>query len=335
MMTQLSNAASAVELSLPMTADSIATAALFGQQHALTLRSDAAAVRELAGIVEDRHASLTRFLLVTLKSCSADTAGVTLLEHGAGGKPALRWDTIAGELAAQEGFAPPRNFSSCGMCLDRAEPLLLTEPQQVFTYLGEMSPSISELLVIPLHDGLQPLGTLWMAKHDPTRRFCADDARIAERLALHLASALKLSLLAKDHRRAMAYRDAQLQDAHHRVKNTLQIAVSTLELDAHATTSDSARVALRIGIGRLRILAKVHELLGHETGNEQVAVSHATACCCRRSIALIRRCYRPGCAETLGSPCLVACRPGNPNGVACKRVDHECVQACISRWPSG
>ncbi len=229
-------------------------------------------MRELSRITEDEPASLSRFLHVALKSCSADTAGITLLQQATSGKPSLQWHTIAGELSAQEGFSPPRHFSPCGTCLDRAQPILLRHPHATFSYLADMEPTMSELLTVPLHDGQEQLGTLWMAHHNTERGFCADQGRIAERLALHLAYALKLSMRDREHRRALAYRDAQLRDAHHRVKNTLQIATSSLQLDAHATTSVSARKALQIGIGRLQILAKVHELIGRETGSEQVAV---------------------------------------------------------------
>ena len=61
--------------------------------------------------------------------------------------------------------------------------------------------------------------------------------------------------------RALAFSNAALLEAHHRVKNTLQIAASVLSLQARATQSGQVRTALLEGFGRLHLLSKVHELL--------------------------------------------------------------------------
>jgi two-component sensor histidine kinase len=62
-------------------------------------------------------------------------------------------------------------------------------------------------------------------------------------------------------RQAMVFKDAVIQEVHHRVKNTIQIAASLLSLQARTTSSAEARVALQEGYRRLNVLAKVHELL--------------------------------------------------------------------------
>src|SRR5690606_10630168 len=62
-------------------------------------------------------------------------------------------------------------------------------------------------------------------------------------------------------RRALSHKDAAIQEAHHRAKNTLQTAIGLLSLHAQASTSAQVRCALQDSSTRLHLLAKVHELL--------------------------------------------------------------------------
>ena len=56
-------------------------------------------------------------------------------------------------------------------------------------------------------------------------------------------------------------KDVAIREVHHRVKNTIQIAASLLSLHARATPSEQVRCSLQTSYARLRLLAKVHELL--------------------------------------------------------------------------
>ena len=60
---------------------------------------------------------------------------------------------------------------------------------------------------------------------------------------------------------ALQLKEAVLQEMHHRVKNTLQIAASLLSLQFHADCPADARTALRAAFDRLHALAAVHEML--------------------------------------------------------------------------
>jgi len=61
--------------------------------------------------------------------------------------------------------------------------------------------------------------------------------------------------------RALEFKEALLQEMHHRVKNTLQIAASSLSMQSHATCCAEAQAALRQAFDRLHVLAVVHEML--------------------------------------------------------------------------
>lgn len=220
--------------------------------------------------------------------------------YAGGGQPALHWEAVSGALASHEGAETPRDSSMCGLCLDEGTTILVSRPERAFPYLSETRPAIVESLIVPLYDNARkPLGTLWVAHHDSISGFCSNDARIVEQLAAQLVLALKLLEEAKEHRevlvlleshkmaqrsgandlakergrreraeasesgirQALLFKDAVIQEVHHRVKNTIQIAGSLLSLQARTTSSAEARVALQEGYRRLHVLAKVHELL--------------------------------------------------------------------------
>lgn len=64
-----------------------------------------------------------------------------------------------------------------------------------------------------------------------------------------------------ENRQALRFKDALIEEAHHRTKNTLQIASTLLAMQARASPSAQVRDALLDSTARLHVLAKVHELL--------------------------------------------------------------------------
>jgi two-component sensor histidine kinase len=247
----------------------------------------------------DPPGAVRQLLVVACRLCGAGSAGVSLVQFGAG-QSILHWEAVSGVLAAHEGRDTPRDFSACGLCLDAGTTIVVSRPEQVFTYLREM-PEIVEKLIVPLYGTANALlGTLWLARHDGAAGFCSDDARIVEQLAVQLTLALRLleqaseqryaAALVESHQRAqrkllshdlteerrlrqraeaseedlrqaVTFRDAVIRDTNHRVKNTLQVAATLLAQHARATQSARAREALLESHERLHVLAKVHEQL--------------------------------------------------------------------------
>ena len=63
---------------------------------------------------------------------------------------------------------------------------------------------------------------------------------------------------------ALADKESSVGEAHHRVKNTIQIVSSLLSLQARTSSSMEVRLALQQSQARLQILSKAHELLYRE-----------------------------------------------------------------------
>src|SRR5262249_36972264 len=80
-----------------------------------------------------------------------------------------------------------------------------------------------------------------------------------------MAMAEEIRTREHDMRRSVTQREVLLKEVHHRVKNSLQIATSLLNLQARGLQPESARQALIEAQARIRALALVHRhLYGHE-----------------------------------------------------------------------
>lgn len=263
------------------------------------LRAEAAAICELSkALAEDPGAAVRSLLDIAQDLCSAGSAGLSLVHLNQTGEATIRWETVSGVLSSHEATATPRGSSPCGLCLDIGIAIVIPRPQRMFEQLADRPPSIAELLTIPLYDrARKPLGTFWVAHHDSQAHFDRDDVRIAEQLAAQMALALKLQEQASDHanalavfeshqlaqqnlvtydlyeerslfeqaeienRQALRFKDALIEEVHHRAKNTLQIASNLLTMQARTSASTQVRDALLDSAARLHVLAKVHELL--------------------------------------------------------------------------
>ncbi len=254
-----------------------------------------------AVLADDPRQAIRQVLEIAMRLCEAGSAGFSLLRSDQTGQEIVRWETVGGSLASHEGIDTPRDGSPCGLCLDVGQTVLIGQPQQAFGYLRNTPPAIVQDLIVPLHDRAhKAIGTLWVVHHDAASRFSLDDACMLEQIAIQLVLALKLleqstetryalalveshqlahrKLLAHDLanerrlreraeasdselRQLLAFKETAILEAHHRVKNTLQIAASLLSLHGRATASAEVRAALQESLGRLHLLAKVHEIL--------------------------------------------------------------------------
>lgn len=252
-------------------------------------------------LADDPFLALRQLLETARRFCHAGSASVSLLRHDAEGREIVCWEMISGALASYEGMEIAQDSSPCGLCLSAGTTILMSRPEQAYMGLRDTRPSIVEDLVVPLYDNARkPLGTLWIAHHDHVSHFCSDDARFVEHLAVQAVLALKLLEQARERqhatilfesyqraqhelfehdlcwerslrehaeeseretRRTLAFKETAIQEVHHRVKNTLQIAASVLSSHARATASEQVRLVLHESHRRLQLLAKAHELL--------------------------------------------------------------------------
>lgn len=80
----------------------------------------------------------------------------------------------------------------------------------------------------------------------------------------------ELKLAAKASAVRAAERGAMLQEVNHRAKNSIQVAISLLNLQRHASDDPNVRLSLASAVERLGHIARVHSMLYGHTPDQQV-----------------------------------------------------------------
>jgi len=230
------------------------------------LQAELTAYRELSEIMAtDPELAIERFLQLALELCpAAGSAGLSELDSE-GDAEIFRWTAMSGAFTPYVGGTTPRDFSPCGLCLDRHHTILLESPARLFTYFNEAEPAICEGLIVPLYDtGKQAIGTLWIVSHREDANFDPTDARVMEQLAVQLVLAIKLRRKLRLHealQEAVEDRELLVGEVRHRVKNMIQMTTSLLRMQESSTKSRQAKEALHEATDRLTVLANVYEAL--------------------------------------------------------------------------
>jgi two-component sensor histidine kinase len=233
---------------------------------AADLVAELRAFHELSALLSvDPNLAIQRFLDLAVELCpGAGSAGLSELVVELGGE-LFRWTAMSGAFAEYVGGTTPRDFSPCGLCLDRNQTILVDRPARLFTYFNDAKPDIFEGLIVPLLDtGKRPIGTLWVASHTDSVRFDPTDARVLEQLAVQLVLAIKLRRKAALYERledTVRDRDILVEEVQHRVKNMLQMTSGLLQVQERASRSDEVRSALQEAQSRLLTLSGVYENL--------------------------------------------------------------------------
>lgn len=169
------------------------------------------ALVQLARALVDSPQNILQMLAETaLELCSAQTAGLSLLEVSDSGEAIFCWRALAGANQSQLGGTTPRGFSPCGTVLDRLEPQLFCKPARHFTYLRENFPAINECLLVPFCLGSKPVGTIWAMTYDDGRAFDAEDLRVLTSLGEFAAAAFQVvSALGSAHQQIAERRRAE------------------------------------------------------------------------------------------------------------------------------
>jgi signal transduction histidine kinase len=209
------------------------------------------------GMASSPEDILQQLVETALDLCRADSAGISLLEEEEDGREIFRWHAIAGQFAHHLWGTLPRDFSPCGVVLDRNATQLISRPERYFTNLTEALPRISEALLIPFAIGGPPLGTVWVLAHTERRQFDTEDARILGSLAKFAGAAYQAlaslgSLKAAQQRLEEADRrkDEFLAVLAHELRNPLAPVRSAVEILNREDAADADRRGARCVIDR-------------------------------------------------------------------------------------
>lgn len=225
------------------------------------------AIQDLAMRMADQPEQvLPRFVDLAMALTGAVAAGLSLYEP----EPSpgvFRWRHLRGSLAQFENALAPRDFSPCGVTLDRNGPVLARHPERVYGWIADAQIIVPEVLLAPLRfGGALPIGTLWIVS-DQEGWFDAGHARTVQELASFVGIALRMLDSERQLQVALEEQEVLTQEMSHRVKNLFAITDGMIRGTArNAADKDEMARALS---GRLHALANAHTLVSrklHEVG---------------------------------------------------------------------
>jgi signal transduction histidine kinase/CheY-like chemotaxis protein len=177
--------------------------------------------RILVGLTQEMarspEAILHSLAQAALASCRAGSAGISLIADDG----TFRRHALAGELSAHKERAAPRGFSPCAMAADRNATLLFSYPQRHFGHFAEQGPVIAEILLVPFCVEGTPVGTIWVASHDPERHFDGEDVRLLGSFGSFAAGACQLRSALAETEAAARHKDELLAVLSHELRNPL------------------------------------------------------------------------------------------------------------------
>ncbi len=218
------------------------------------------ALHDIAGQIIDRPEQvLPKLVERAMDMTGAVSAGISAYERQEGTAGVFRWRDLKGELARFEGATTPRDYSPCGVCLDRFEPTLTRRPERHYTWIAEAGVRCPEVLLVPLYVARgEPLGTLWIVS-EKEGYFDSGHARIMRELASF--TGIALAMLRDQQRAQVALKQQEILTAEmsHRVKNLFSIVASMINVSKRSATSPADMA--EILSGRLHALAAAHALV--------------------------------------------------------------------------
>lgn len=152
------------------------------------------ALRRLAReITEHPSEALQRLVDLAQELCGGHgSAGISVYEPRPEGAGVFRWTASTGRAALFSGKTTPRDFSPCGICLDRGEAILMDRPGRYYDWLNLPDVPLTEAVLVPLFvNGADPFGTLWVMSHDQ-HQFNSEDVRVLSDMASVAGLALTL-----------------------------------------------------------------------------------------------------------------------------------------------
>jgi len=185
------------------------------------LAAENAALVSLARALTGAEEDLLQLLADTaLALCSADSSGISLVEHPIADDSRFEWVAAAGICWPHVGASTPVNESPCGITIALGAPQLFGLPQRYFDALRGPTPEVIEGLVVEIPLGAGANGTIWVMSHREDRKFDLEDVRILTSLADFAGAALTVIRARKDAAQqaaeAVAVRAALEQSEQHR-----------------------------------------------------------------------------------------------------------------------
>ncbi|GLC92672.1 histidine kinase [Cupriavidus sp. TA19] len=209
---------------------------------------------------------LPRLVERAMQLTGAASAGISAFEPEHGTPGLFRWRDLRGKLASFEGATTPRDYSPCGVCLDRFEPTLTRHPERYYGWIAEAGVVCPEVLLVPLYMAHgQPLGTLWIVAEE-AGHFDAGHAGVMQEQASFVGIALAMLQNQRRLQEALERQEMLTREMDHRVNNVFAVVDGLIH--ASRLSAGSVDGYARSLSGRLHALAAAHALVREASGTE-------------------------------------------------------------------
>jgi len=217
------------------------------------------ALQELAGrMAHSPEKVLPRFVDLAMQIVGGVSGGLSLYEP----EPSpgvFRWRYLRGLLAPFENTTTRRDFSPCGVTLDRNAPVLSRHPERVYDWIADANIVVPEVLLVPLViDGGAQLGTLWIVS-DKEGHFDSGHARVLAELASFVGIALRMLNSERLLQEALDQQETLTREMSHRMKNLLTVVAGMVRVSQKGA-STPAEMAEMLS-GRIQALAQANSLV--------------------------------------------------------------------------
>ena len=227
------------------------------------------ALQDLAAMMADRPDDvLPRFVDLAMDLTGGVSAGLSLYEPDP--PPGVfRWRYLRGMLSPFEHATTPRNFSPCGVTLDRNSPVLSVHPERLYDWISDANIVVPEVLLVPLYlGGKEPLGTLWIVA-DKEGHFDSGHARVMTELAAFVGVALRMLNTERQLKTALEQQETLTREMSHRVKNFFAVTAGIVRISEKAASTPAEMS--KILSGRLEALAEANALVRRTFADKAVA----------------------------------------------------------------
>jgi two-component sensor histidine kinase len=227
------------------------------------------ALQDLAGrMATQPEEVLPRFVDLAMEMTGGISAGLSLYEEN----PApgiFRWRYLRGVLAPFEQATTPRDFSPCGITLDRNEPVLSRHPERVYNWISDAKIVVPEVLLVPLYlGGKEPLGTLWIVS-DKEDHFDIGHARVMTELAAFVGIALRMLNTESRLKEALEQQETLAKEMSHRVKNLFAVTSGLIRVSEKASSTPAEMSSILSS--RLDALAQANALVRRSFAENEVS----------------------------------------------------------------
>ncbi|HUI07487.1 MAG TPA: GAF domain-containing protein [Verrucomicrobiae bacterium] len=124
---------------------------------------------------------------------------------------------------------------------------------------------VRSALIVPLISRNELIGALHLTRHgEGGADFTPSDLELIQAFASRAAVAIDNAELLKDLERKNELLQLLVEEAHHRIKNNLQMVSGLLQLEVDTTQGGRRTELLQTVIGRIHAIAQVHNLLSEE-----------------------------------------------------------------------